>query len=300
MAAGRLAVAAPDRVLSRPARAGGGEGDVPGLHRLPGEAALAGGGGLAGGGAGQGADELGAADPGGVLLIDQLRGFGAEDRPGGRPGAGDGGLGFLQRGLEPGPPPGISARELGGGVGGVVVQVGDQAEHLRDVLAGDGHVVFDDADLQAPPAASAGQVAVVAAVGQEAADPGQGDVAFDADQHVGAGGQHPGHPVSSGKIPVEDPDPAAGEYFRVPGDHGVQQRLLALGLGAAGRAGDHRQRGAGGRGRRPAGHGPAGRARSHQRCRPAERPPVGRRVGDAGDGPVDRATRRSSPTRTAR
>ena len=52
--------------------AGGGEGDVPGLHRLPGEAALAGGGGLAGGGAGQGADELGAADPGGVLLIDQL------------------------------------------------------------------------------------------------------------------------------------------------------------------------------------------------------------------------------------
>src|SRR5580704_4358389 len=53
--------------------AGGGEGDVPGLYRLPGVAALAGGGGPAGGGAGHGADELGAADPGGVLLVDQLR-----------------------------------------------------------------------------------------------------------------------------------------------------------------------------------------------------------------------------------
>ena len=47
--------------------AGGGEGDLAGLDLASGEAALAGGGGLAGGGAGQGADELGAADPGGVL-----------------------------------------------------------------------------------------------------------------------------------------------------------------------------------------------------------------------------------------
>ena len=169
------------------------------------------------------------------------------------------------------------------------MQVGDQAEHLRDVLAVHGHVVFDDADFQAPAAASAGEVAAVAAVGQEPAGAGQGEVALDADQDVGAGGQHPGDPVSAGEIAVQDPDPVAGEYFRVPGDHGVQQRLLALGLGAAGRAGDHRQRGAGG--------GVAGQQVTDLRVGAgvisgagrAERLPVGRRVGDPRHGPVDRA-----------
>ena len=61
--------------------ASGSEGNLPGLDRLAGEAALAGGGCLAGGGAGQGPGQFGGADPGGVLLIDQLRGPGAEDRP---------------------------------------------------------------------------------------------------------------------------------------------------------------------------------------------------------------------------
>jgi hypothetical protein len=56
----------------------------------------------------------------------------------------------------------------------VVEQAGDEAEQFPGVLAV--HVIFDDANLQAPAAASAGQVAVVAAVGQEAADAGQDGV----------------------------------------------------------------------------------------------------------------------------
>ncbi len=171
------------------------------------------------------------------------------------------------------------------------MQVSDKAEHLPGVLAFHVHEILDDTDLQAPAAAGrpAGQVAVITAVGQEPADAVQGDVALDADQHMGAGGQHPGHPVSAGEVPVEDPEPAIGEHPGIPGEHRVQERLLALGLRPAGRAGHHRQGAAGGgvgsqqvtdlRVRRAVVSGP-GRA---------ERLPVSGSVGNARHRPVDRA-----------
>ena len=100
MAGGRLAVAAPDRVLSRPARRAAVNDICRGWSFCPARWPLRAGAAWRAA-AGEGAGQLGAADPCGVLLVNQLRGFRAEDRPGGRPGAGDGGLGFLQRGLEP-------------------------------------------------------------------------------------------------------------------------------------------------------------------------------------------------------
>ena len=171
MAAGRLAVAAPERVLARAARRaavneisrGWSAGRRGGLCERAG---------LAGGGAGQGAGAFGAADPGGVLGGDQGGAGGAEDRVGGGSGAGDGRLCFFQEGLGSGPAPSVGGGELPSRVARVAVQVGDEAEHLAGVLAVYVHVIFDDADFQAPAAASAGQVAVVAAIGQEPADAG--------------------------------------------------------------------------------------------------------------------------------
>ena len=121
-------------------------------------------GGPAGGGAGQGADELGAADPGGVFLGDQLWGGGAEDRAGGGPGAGDSGFRLFQGGLRPGPPPGAGGGEQGGRVADVIAEVSDEAEHspLSWPSTLHAHLILDDADLQAPAACGgpAGQVAV--------------------------------------------------------------------------------------------------------------------------------------------
>ena len=48
--------------------------------------------------------------------------------------------------------------------------------------------------------ACAGQVAVVAAIRQEAADPRQREVALDADQHVGAGRKHPDLAVQTSRF----------------------------------------------------------------------------------------------------
>ena len=70
-AAGRLAVAGPDGGDDGPA--GGGEGDLPRVHRLPGAASPAGGDSDRRGGAGEGAGQFDGGYPGGVLLGDQGR-----------------------------------------------------------------------------------------------------------------------------------------------------------------------------------------------------------------------------------
>jgi len=79
--------------------AGGGEGDLAGMDGLPGAAALGGRGRLAGSVPGQAAGQLGAGDPRGVLLPDEVRGSGPEHRPGRRPCAVKRGLVLAQRSL---------------------------------------------------------------------------------------------------------------------------------------------------------------------------------------------------------
>src|ERR1019366_6118754 len=113
--------------------AGGGERDLAGVDGLAGAGSLAGGDGDRGRGAGRGAGQFHGDDPGGVLLGDQGRGSGAEHRAGGRPGAADRRLRFLQRCLGPDPPPVIGGGEDLSRVGGVIMEVGDQAEQLGGV-----------------------------------------------------------------------------------------------------------------------------------------------------------------------
>lgn len=84
---------------------GGGERQMPGRDGLPGAEALLEGCGDGGGAAGGGVDEFGGDDPRGVLLADQLRGGGAQDRPGPRAGAVDGRFGLPQGGFGAVPPP---------------------------------------------------------------------------------------------------------------------------------------------------------------------------------------------------
>src|SRR5260370_715537 len=91
------------------------------------------------------------------------------------------------------------------------------------------------------------------------------------------------------EVPVQDPQAVIGEHAGVPGEHRIQQRLLALGLGPAGGAGDDRQVAAGGgvggeqvtdlRVRRRVISGPG---------RP-ERLPVRGSIGNSRHRPVDRA-----------
>ena len=76
----------------------------------------------------------------------------------------------------------IERGELGGGVFLVVHQVGDQAEHLRDLLAFHVGEVLDDADAHGD--AVAGQLRPVGPVGQDLRGPLQRDVALEPDQHV--------------------------------------------------------------------------------------------------------------------
>lgn len=81
-------------------------------------------------------------------------------------------------------------------------------------------------------------------------DPAQGDAVFDADEHVRSGFEHPLDAGHAGKVAVQHPDAVGGERVGV-GDGLVQQDLLGLAFvagtvgGRAGRAGRHRQRGAG-------------------------------------------------------
>ena len=79
-AAGRLAVAAPVRMVVMAARRAAVKEISRGCDGLPGAAALAGRGGVPGRLPGGGADELGGGDPGGVLLADHVRAVRPEDR----------------------------------------------------------------------------------------------------------------------------------------------------------------------------------------------------------------------------
>ena len=85
--------------------AGGGEGQFPGLHRPPGPGALRVRGTLCGGGAGQGVDQGGGGDPGGVFLPDQGRGLRAEHGSGSGSGAVEGRFRFSEGGFGAVPPP---------------------------------------------------------------------------------------------------------------------------------------------------------------------------------------------------
>ena len=70
----------------------------------------------------------------------------------------------------------------------MVVQVGDQAEQLGGVAAGDGDGYSITRTVSV--IAAAGDLRQVGAVGQEVPGPAQRDAVPDADQHVGAGRQH--------------------------------------------------------------------------------------------------------------
>jgi len=124
-------------------------------------------------------------------------------------------------------------------VGGVVEQIGEQAEQLRCGRPVDVDVVFDHPHGQSGPAA--GQVGRVGPVLGERADAGQPDVGFDADQHVAAGGQHRGDPEHPGEVPVHDPQPVGGEHVGLLAQGPVQQLLFGLGLVPAGRTGHDAQ-----------------------------------------------------------
>jgi len=226
--AGRLAVAAPALVVVMTARRAAVNEISAGVDGLAGALALAGGDGDGRGGAGCRAGQLDGGDPGGVFLGDEGWAGGAEHRPGGRAGAADRGLGFLQAGFRPGPPPVVSGGEHLRRVGVMVEEVSDQAEQHRGVPPGDGDVILDHADGEGD--AAAGQGGQVGAVGLEAAGWRQGDAVLDADQHVRAGREHPLDAGSSRKIPVHDPHPAAGEQVRVVLQGLVQQLLLRFSL----------------------------------------------------------------------
>ena len=96
------------------------------------------------------------------------------------------------------PPPVVGLRELAGGVGRMVVQVGDQAEQLGCVAVGHGDGVLDHPDGQRDPAA--GDLRQVGAVREEVPGPAQRDAVPDPDQQVGAGLQHGLDPRHAGKL----------------------------------------------------------------------------------------------------
>ena len=169
--------------------------------------------------------------------------LGAEHRPGGGPGAADRGLGFPQRGLRPVPPPLVRAGEHRRGVGAPVFQVGDQAEHLRHVLALHGNVVLDHPHPHG--LAAAADISQIGPAGQERPDPADRDITLEADQHVGDFDE-PADPGHAGEVAIKHPQPALGEHPRVLSQRAVQEFLLGFGLVPAGRAGQHGQAGAGG------------------------------------------------------
>ncbi len=148
-----------------------------------------------------------------------------------------------------------------------------------------GDEVLDHPHGQGCPAA--GQAGQRGFVGGEPADPGQPDIGLDADQDVGAGGEHRRDPRHPGEVPVHDPQPVGAEHLRLLGQHRVQQPLFGLGLVPAGRATHHGQGGAGER----VGDVPVADLRVAGLRLPggAEHGPVGRGVGHPGHGGVDGA-----------
>src|SRR6266540_771303 len=266
--------------------AGGGAGQVPGLDGLPGAGTLGEWRGEGGGGSGGGVEEVGGHDPGGVFLTHQGGAGRTEDRPGGGAGAVDGGFRLAERGFGAVPAPPVCLGEQLGRVHLVVEEVGDEAEQFGGGLVLDAHVVLDHPDGQGGPAA--GQAGVVGpSVLGEPADPVQPDITLDADQDVGAGGEHRRDPGHAGEVAVHDPDPVRAERLGLLDQHPVQPLLLGLGLVPTGRAGHHGQGGAGER----VGcvQVPDLRVPGLGRTRGAELGPVGHGVGHPGHRPVDRA-----------
>ena len=171
------------------------------------------------------------------------------------------------------------------------MQVGDQAEQLGGVAAGDGDGVLDHPDGQRDPAA--GDLRQVGAVGQEVPGPAQRDAVPDPDQHVGAGGQHGLDPRHAGKVAIHHPQPPGGEQVPVVLQRLVQQHLLGLalvpGAAGAGRPGGHAEGGAGGGGGDPQLAQLRVRGRIIRGARRPERRPVRRGVRHPDQRPVDRA-----------
>ncbi len=116
---------------------------------------------------------------------DQVRGAGAEHRPGPGAGAVPGRLRLAQRGLRSVPPPLIEPGEFRPRVLPPVREVGDQAEHLRHLLPLHGHVVLDDPHSDGD--AVNGQFRDIGMVREDLRDPFQRDAAFEPDQHMGTG-----------------------------------------------------------------------------------------------------------------
>ena len=197
----------------------------------------------------------------------------------------------------------IGRGEHAGGVGVVVVQVGDQAEQLGGVPPGHGDGVLDHPDGQRDPAA--GDLRQVGAVGQEVPGPAQRDAVPDPDQHVGAGGQHGLDAGHAGIVAVHDPQPPRGEQVPVVLQRLVQQHLLGLALvpAAAGAAPDGpvaTPKVARVEAATAAAPAAAGTGRSHRRCPPTRTPArfagvSGTRISDPSIEPTSR-----SPTVTAR
>ena len=103
------------------------------------------------------------------------------------------------------PPPWVERGEPGAGVFLPVHEVGDQAEHLRHLLAFHGDPVLDDPDFHGD--AVAGQLGPVGAVGQDLRGPPERDVALEPDQHV-RGLDEAGDPRGPVVVAVHQPDPA--------------------------------------------------------------------------------------------
>ena len=179
----------------------------------------------------------------------------------------------------------------------MIVQVGDQAEQFRDVLALDFDPVLDDTDPHGD--AAAGDICQVGPVGQELAGRGEPDVALDPDQHVGAADQ-PADPLGSGEVAVHDPYPVPGEQVRELVHGFIQELLLTVGLVPAGRPVHCPERGAGG--------GVGQQQDAQLRVRPGvirragrpERGTVRRRCPASGSASRPPTPARKSPTSTAR
>ena len=166
------------------------------------------------------------------------------------------------------------------------MQVGDQAEHLRHVLAVDVDVVLDDPhpDLLV----LAADVGHVGPVGQEVPGLRDRDVALEPDEHVRDLDQ-PLDPGDAGEVAIHHEQPLLGEHPGELGQRPVQQRLLGGGLVPAGRPGHHREHAAGGGvGDRQVPQLRVGGGVIAGPRRPELRP-VRRRVRHPGHRPVDRA-----------
>ena len=109
-------------------------------------------------------------------------------------------------------PPFIEGGELGGRVLRAVHQVGDQAEHLRHLLAFHGDPVLDDADGHGD--AVAGQLREVRAVGEDLARSASAGCRFSAGSARACGPISRAIRAAPWIVAVHQPDPVRGEQVR--------------------------------------------------------------------------------------